>query len=146
MRPQRSSEALRSIIRDLIATREGATYFAERLWGVGLRYNLGAEHPLIGRSAPDLVLSDGTRLNEHLRKGRALLIDFESSTTLATLARRYKGQVATIVCDAKTQPGLSALLVRPDGFVAWASTRADIARMAPLLAEWFGAVQEPKRP
>ncbi|MGO7423174.1 FAD-dependent monooxygenase, partial [Rhizobium ruizarguesonis] len=38
MRPSRSSRALEAIIRDLIDTRDGATYFAERVWGVSLRY------------------------------------------------------------------------------------------------------------
>ena len=37
MRPSRSSRALETIIRDLIGTRDGATYFAERVWGVSLR-------------------------------------------------------------------------------------------------------------
>src|SRR5689334_9073468 len=53
MRPSRSSRALGAIVRDLISTRDGATYFAERAWGVSLRYDLGSDHPLVGRSAPD---------------------------------------------------------------------------------------------
>jgi 2-polyprenyl-6-methoxyphenol hydroxylase-like FAD-dependent oxidoreductase len=52
MRPARSSRALEAIMRDLIDTRDGATYFAERVWGVSLRYDLGDSHPLVGRSAP----------------------------------------------------------------------------------------------
>lgn len=71
MRPSRSSRALEAIIRDLIETRDGATYFAERVWGVSLRYDLGGSHPLIGRSAPDFELSDGTKLGDLLRTGRA---------------------------------------------------------------------------
>ena len=53
MRPSRSSRALEAIIRDLIHTRDGATYFAGRVWGVSLQYELGGSHPLVGRSAPD---------------------------------------------------------------------------------------------
>jgi 2-polyprenyl-6-methoxyphenol hydroxylase-like FAD-dependent oxidoreductase len=53
MRPSRNSRALEAILRDLIDTRDGATYFAERVWGVSLRYDLGNEHPLVGRSCPD---------------------------------------------------------------------------------------------
>ena len=52
MRPSRSSRALEAIMRDLIETRDGATYFAERVWGVSLRYDLGGSHTLVGRSAP----------------------------------------------------------------------------------------------
>jgi hypothetical protein len=44
MRPSPSSRALEAIIRDLIDTRDGATYFAERVWGVSLRYDLGGRH------------------------------------------------------------------------------------------------------
>jgi len=50
MRPSRSSRALAAIIRDLIDTRDGATYFAERVWGVSLHYDLGGGHPLVGRA------------------------------------------------------------------------------------------------
>jgi len=41
MRPSRSSRALEAILRDLMETRDGATYFAERVWGMNLRYELG---------------------------------------------------------------------------------------------------------
>ena len=57
MRPTPSTRALEAIVRDLIETRDGATYFAERVWGVSLRYDLGGDHPLMGRSAPDFEFS-----------------------------------------------------------------------------------------
>jgi len=66
MRPSRSSRALEAIIRDLIDTRDGATYFAERVWGVSLRYDLGDINPLVGRSAPDFELADEARLGRLL--------------------------------------------------------------------------------
>ena len=71
MRP--SSRALAQIVRDLIDTRDGATYFAERVWGVSLRYDLGSEHPLLGRSCPDFELADGSRLGDLLRAARDTL-------------------------------------------------------------------------
>ena len=52
MRPTRNARALEAIIRDVIDTRDGATYFAERVWGISVRYDLGSSHPLVGRSAP----------------------------------------------------------------------------------------------
>jgi hypothetical protein len=58
MRPSRSAQALRAIVRDLIATPDGATYFAERFWGMSLRYDLVGDHPLVGRSAPDFELAE----------------------------------------------------------------------------------------
>jgi 2-polyprenyl-6-methoxyphenol hydroxylase-like FAD-dependent oxidoreductase len=64
MRPSRSSRALEAIIRDLIATHDGATYFAERVSAVSLRYDLGGAHPLVGRSVPDFELADGRKIGE----------------------------------------------------------------------------------
>ncbi len=69
MRPSRDSRALVSIIRDLIDTRDGASYFAERVWSVSLRYDLGGGHPLVGRNAPDFELVDGRKLGELLKEG-----------------------------------------------------------------------------
>jgi DNA-binding transcriptional MerR regulator len=77
-----------AIIRDLIDTRDGATYFAERVWGVSLRYDLGGSHPLVGRSAPDFELVDGTKLGELLRNGRGLFLDFDTRSPLHALASR----------------------------------------------------------
>jgi hypothetical protein len=61
MRPTRSSRALEAIVRDLIDTRGGATYFAERVWAVSLRYELGGHHPLVGCSVPDFEMADDRR-------------------------------------------------------------------------------------
>jgi 2-polyprenyl-6-methoxyphenol hydroxylase-like FAD-dependent oxidoreductase len=139
MRPSRSSRALEAIIRDLIDTRDGATYFAERVWGVSLRYDLGEAHPLAGRSAPDVELADGTRLGEHLRTGKAVLLDFDARAPLEATASRWANRVAYVAGDAKDRLDLSALLVRPDGIVAWAvEGDPDPADLVPRLARWFG--------
>ncbi|HEY4184647.1 MAG TPA: FAD-dependent monooxygenase [Polyangia bacterium] len=140
MRP--SSRALATIVRDLIDTRDGATYFAERVWGVSLRYDPGDEHhdkhPLVGRSCPDFELADGTRLGARLREGNGLLLDFGPRAPLQALDGRWGDRVGYVATDARDRLGLSALLVRPDGFVAWASDAVpdpeDVARSA---ARWF---------
>ena len=139
MRPTRSSRALEAIIRDLIDTRDGATYFAERVWGVSLRYDLGGAHPLVGRSAPDFELVDGAKIGELLRNGKGLLLDFEASAPLATLANRWRDRIAYVARDAKDRLGLSAVLVRPDGVVAWAG-EADynLEEGAVAASRWFG--------
>jgi len=147
MRPSRSSRALEAIIRDLIDTRDGATYFAERVWGVSLRYDLGGSHPLVGRSAPDFELVDGTRLGEHLRNGTGLFLDFDARKQLQALASRWSDRITYIASDAKDRLGLSAMLVRPDGFVAWAGEAApnheEAARAA---SRWFGEPKEVRQP
>ena len=139
MRPSRSSRALEAIIRDLIETPDGATYFAERVWGVSLRHDLGDGHPLAGRSVPDFELVDGTRLGEYLRTGKGLLLDFDADESLRALADRWKDRIAYVDRDAKDRLGLSAMLVRPDGFVAWAATsRPSVDEVGRMAALWFG--------
>ncbi|CAJ0822229.1 FAD-dependent monooxygenase [Ralstonia flaminis] len=143
MRPSHSTRALAAIIRDLIETRDGATYFAERVWGLSLRYEMGGsgcEHPLVGRSAPDFVLADGTRLGERLRNGKGLLLDFDARAPLQALAGRWHGRFAYVASDAHNKLGLAAVLVRPDGIVAWAGVdTADQAALKQAALQWFGA-------
>jgi len=123
MRPDPQSRALQAIVRDLIDTRDGATYFAERVWGVGLRYDLGDEHPLVGRSCPDFRFPDGTQLGVLLRDGAGLLLDLDPRAPLQGLSGRWGDRVRYRCGDVADRLGLSAVLVRPDGVVAWATDR-----------------------
>ncbi|HSY25122.1 MAG TPA: FAD-dependent monooxygenase [Polyangiaceae bacterium] len=137
MRPNRNSRALEAVVRDLIGTRDGATYFAERVWNVSLRYDLGDAHPLVGRSCPDFELEDGTRIGARLRAGNGLLLDFDRQ--LQALDGVWGDRVTYVACDAKDRLGLRALLVRPDGFVAWAGdTSPDPNEVTRAAARWFG--------
>lgn len=139
MRPIRSSRALEAIIRDLIDTGDGATYFAERVWGVSLRYDLGGSHPLVGRSVPDFEWVDGTKVGELLKGGTGLLLDFDARASLRTLAGRWGDRISYVARDAKDRLGLSAVLVRPDGVVAWVSEAApSIDDASQAASRWFG--------
>ena len=145
MRPTRSTRALEAIIRDLIATGDGATYFAERVSGVTLRYDFVGHHPLVGRSVPDFEFVDGTRIGELLRSGKGLFLDFASHASRQALADRWGDQVTYVAGNARDRLGLSAVLVRPDGFIAWASDEEapdeeDAARVA---SRWFGKASGP---
>ncbi|RJS22687.1 FAD-dependent oxidoreductase [Corallococcus sp. H22C18031201] len=134
MRPK--SSALQAIIRDLLETRDGATYFAERLWGRTLRYELGGTHPLVGRSCPDFELDDGTRFGALLRGGQGVLLDFDRR--LGGLEGQWGSRVKYVARDAKARLGASALLVRPDGFVAWASDGAATPEeVVQAASRWF---------
>ena len=139
MRPSRNSRALEAIIRDVIDTRDGATYFAERVWGISLRYDLGSNHPLVGCSAPDFELVDGRKLGEILRNGKGLLLDFDVDAPLHALASRCSSRITYIASDVKERLGLSAVLVRPDGFIAWVG-EADFNHEAAsqAVSRWFG--------
>jgi 2-polyprenyl-6-methoxyphenol hydroxylase-like FAD-dependent oxidoreductase len=139
MRPNRSSRALEAIIRDLIATRDGATYFAERVWAVSLRYDLGDGHPLVGRSVPDFELADGRKIGEFFRTGKGLLLDFDADAPLEALAGRWGDQITYTASEAKDRLGLSALLMRPDGIVAWAGEGShSLEQAAQAASRWFG--------
>jgi 2-polyprenyl-6-methoxyphenol hydroxylase-like FAD-dependent oxidoreductase len=140
MRPSPGSRALEAIIRDLIETRDGATYFAGRVWGVGLRYDLGEAHPLAGRPVPDFTFEDGSRVNDHLRTGRGLLLDLSDDPALRTLAGGWRDRIDYVAGRAVEKPGTMAALVRPDGIVAWACEAApDPAKIDTAATRWFGA-------
>ncbi len=135
MRPGPQARALQAIVRDVMDTRDGATYFAGRVWGVNLRYDLGGTHPLVGRSVPDFVLEDGRTVGTVLRDGRGLLLDFGADAALAALANGHVNYVSATVAD---RLGIGAALVRPDGIVAWATDETgDNAGAREAVARWF---------
>ena len=116
------ARALNAIFRDLMATRDGATYVAGRIWGIATHYDLGGDQPLVGCSVPNFEFEDGDTAGELMRSGRrGLLIDFDGRAALETLASEYSDSMQYVPGRAIEQLGLRALLVRPDGFVAWAS-------------------------
>lgn len=79
-------------------------------------------------------------MGDLLRDGRGLLLDFASDAPLQTLANRWQGRINYISSDVKDRLGLSAVLVRPDGFIAWASEAAANDEGALQTASrWFGA-------
>ena len=116
-----------------------ATSLAQTISGVWQRYDLHGDHPLVGRSAPDLGFEDGTRLGEYCHDGRALLFDFVDDARVSTLGERWRGRLNTMTTRLKENSDLTALLVRPDGFVAWATDgQPDLDRAACVLSTWLG--------
>jgi 2-polyprenyl-6-methoxyphenol hydroxylase-like FAD-dependent oxidoreductase len=139
MEPSPEARALRAIIQDLLQTRDGATYFAGRVGGLTTRYELGGTHPLVGHSVPNFELEDGATVGELLRDGRGILLDFEHSVALEEVAREFGSQLKYVVGHAKEQVGLRAVLIRPDGFVAWATDHDDpaVSELRQAAAQWF---------
>jgi 3-(3-hydroxy-phenyl)propionate hydroxylase len=100
--------------------------------GLDIRYPMGDGHPLLGRRVPDYDLPDGSRVYEHLHTGHALLLGGPSSVGVRGLAAGRAD-----VVESKTE----ALLVRPDGHVAWAEPLGDAALRAALdrcCPQWRG--------
>jgi hypothetical protein len=126
-------------MRDLINTRDGATYIAGRVWGIFTHYDLGDSHPLAGHSVPNFELEDGTKIGELMRDGLGILLDFGAGTPLQPLANQYAGYIRYVAGPVKDDLGIAAALVRPDGFVAHASAGAsDPNAFADAAKRWFG--------
>ena len=143
MRPTPGTRALAAIVGDLIATTAGASYFAQRMWGIALRYDVGQAHALAGRSAPDFVLrgiDELASLASALRAGKGVLLEFEGRAELAVLARRWITRVRHVTVSAANPIGVRSLLVRPDGVEAWACDGVpDLQALSQSLLRWFGA-------
>lgn len=143
MRPTPSARALQAIMRDLIETRDGATYFARYVRGVSLRYDLGGHHPLVGRSVPDFKLADRTTVGERFRQAKGILLDFDARAPLRAFSGRWADRIDYVASEPADRLGLSAVLLRPDGIVAWASDGTpDEEEAALAAARWFGEPAE----
>ncbi|KAJ5595282.1 uncharacterized protein N7459_001490 [Penicillium hispanicum] len=147
LQPDLFGSAIRMLIRDLISTTDGTNLLIDRVWGLSQRYTLGDggvyEHPLVGSSTPDFEFDDGTRLGSKLEGGRGLLIDFENDGAFKGLivGGKYEATVDYIGMGAKDTRDLRALLVRPDGIVAWLAERnesPDFGFLKTSLEKWFG--------
>jgi hypothetical protein len=137
MLPGPEIAALRRLMGELVTQPQSAGYFAHLLAGSDVRYDVGDDHPLSGLLAPELDLGDGRRLAELMRGARPVLLDF-AGRTFADAAREAADciEIHTVLRAGD----LKALLVRPDGYVAWATddtTHDDVARMRAALERWF---------
>ncbi len=121
--------------------------FAAMMSGLDIHYDLGSEHPLIGRRMPDLdvVTAHGPlRVFSLLHRGRAALINFGEqggievsgwADRVRLVDAKYVGTWEDPALGVVTCP--AAVLVRPDGYVAWAGEGAD-AGLTDALTSWLG--------
>ncbi|MER8011741.1 FAD-dependent oxidoreductase [Streptomyces sp. NPDC094149] len=135
-------DPVREVVGELLAHRDAAEYAAGMLSNLGVRYDLAkGDHPLLGRRMPPdtaLTLADTTRtrVGELLRTGRGLLLT--SDDTLAAAAHGHRDRV-DIHTGTWTVPGtaLDAVLIRPDGYVAW-TCPGTVDDLTQVLERWFG--------
>ncbi|MEV4575702.1 FAD-dependent monooxygenase [Nonomuraea jabiensis] len=140
MRPDPHAQAVQGLVRDLLGTRDGTTYVFEKISGSSIRYDLGGEHPLVGRNAPDLRLEDGTRLGDLMQEGRGVALDFSADRRLRASAMGWGSRMRYAAGPAGNDLGLGAVLVRPDGVVAWAGDRVpDREGFERAAGRWFGS-------
>jgi hypothetical protein len=138
MRPDPDARALNAIVRDLMNTRDGATYIAGRVWGVFTHTNLGGGHPLIGHSVPNFEFEDGAKIGEFMHDGHGILLDFDGNASIEALAGEFGGRIKYISGGVKDRLAVSAILIRPDGVVAWASGKLpDCSELRKAAARWF---------
>jgi 2-polyprenyl-6-methoxyphenol hydroxylase-like FAD-dependent oxidoreductase len=140
-------DALRDILSDLLSMDEPRRRLAGVISGLDIRYDLGDGHPLVGRRMPDLdlVTTDGPlRVFTLLHDARPVLLDFgePGGLDIAPWAERVRlidaGHVGVWELPVGgAVPAPTAVLVRPDGHVAWAGDH-DHAGLSEALTTWFG--------
>jgi len=127
--------ALRRVVITVLLNVPATRHMLEgRLSGIGIRYpRPRGAHPLTGRRMPDIDCS-GTRLYELMRDGRF---------TVVTSDKVDIGR-SDVTVAVHVDPGLpAAVLVRPDGYVAWAGERAELAA---VVGHWCGERQPSTNP
>jgi hypothetical protein len=141
------ADALRDTMTELLSMDEPRKRFAGMLSGLDVHYDLGEGHPLVGRRMPDLdlVTADGPlRVFTLLHEAKPVLLNLGEAGGLdiAPWADRvqlvdasYAGTWELPVLGEVAAP--SAVLIRPDGHVAWVGDDTD-AGLRDALTTWFG--------
>ncbi|WP_328935148.1 MULTISPECIES: rifampin monooxygenase [unclassified Streptomyces] len=122
--------ALRELFSTLMDFEEVNTYVTEMITAVAIRYDFGEGHELLGRRLRDMQLKQG-RLYELMHTGRGLLLDRTGRLSVAGWADRVDH-----VVDAVEELDAPAVLLRPDGHVAWVGD--DQEDLLGNLTRWFG--------
>ncbi|HYP19026.1 MAG TPA: FAD-dependent monooxygenase [Chloroflexia bacterium] len=158
MAPGDDVTALRELFGELLENEQNLSHIAGMLAGTDLRYDIDTAepHPLAGRLVPDLPLLTAhgkTRVAELMHKVKPVLLDLTEGAALSGVAKSWKGLVDVVAARCEGQPApADALLIRPDGYVAWAaSAHSDPAHSDPAhdhaelhvaLTTWFGSGSE----
>jgi 2-polyprenyl-6-methoxyphenol hydroxylase-like FAD-dependent oxidoreductase len=140
------------IVAELATMDEPRKRLVGLISGLDIKYDLGDGHPLVGRRVPDmdLVTPEGPRrIFELLHAAKPVLLNLSTLGAFQHWTDRI--QVVEARCDARWElPVLgevtapTALLIRPDGYVAWVSeTNGD--GPAEAIDRWFGTPQRGTR-
>jgi hypothetical protein len=141
-------EPLRAILGELLELDDVRGHLAAMASGLDVRYGVGpGDHPLLGARMPhcDLAIESGpSSTTALLRSARGVLLDLSADATLhaelSATAAKWADRVYMVT--ARSRPGavpseIDALLLRPDGHIAWIDSGATDLRTA--LSRWFGS-------
>jgi len=147
MRPDDRIKTLGDTISELLTMDEPRKRFAAMMSGLGIHYDLGEGHPLLGRRMPDLDVVTATgpvRVFTLLHDARPVLLSLGEprdvditpwANRVRLIDAEYVGTWELPVFGAVTAPG--AVLIRPDGYVAWVGDGTDLG-LSEALTTWFG--------
>ncbi|MEB3370361.1 rifampin monooxygenase [Saccharopolyspora mangrovi] len=130
MSTEPGARAVRRLVSELMDFDVVNRHLTEKIIATAVRYDFDDDSPLVGTRMRDLALKRG-RLYEQLRTGRGLLLD----QTGALSAEGWADRVDHVV-DVAEELDAAAVLLRPDGHVAWAGD--DQQELVTHLARWFG--------
>ncbi|MEU6949383.1 rifampin monooxygenase [Streptomyces sp. NPDC046316] len=131
MSTEPGAQAVRRLMSELIDFEEVNRYLIEKITGIGIRYDFGEGHDLLGRRLRDVKLKRGS-LYELTHEGRGLLLDQTGRLSVDGWADRVDH-----VVDVSEELEAPAVLLRPDGHVAWVGE--DQQDLLSHLPTWFGA-------
>jgi 2-polyprenyl-6-methoxyphenol hydroxylase-like FAD-dependent oxidoreductase len=147
-REDERTKALRDAIAELLGMDEPRRRFAADMSGLGIRYDLGEGHPLLGRRMPDLDLRSDNgprRVFTLLHNARPILLNLGEpggldiapwENRVQLIDARYVGTWELPGIGAITAP--NAVLIRPDGYVAWVGD-GYAPGLRDALTTWFGS-------
>lgn len=146
------SAALRESVLELMQGTDARQRYFSKLSALDVHYDLGEGHPLLGRRMPDLELDTANgaqRVFSLLHAARPVLLELDRSDgfdrspwadRVLRIEARYAGALELPVLGVVATP--SAVLIRPDGYVAWVGTGTD-AGLREALSRWCGAAAAP---
>ena len=147
-RPDERTKALRETMNTVLAMEEPSRFFAAMMSGLDIHYDLGEGHPLLGRRMPDLeiVTANGTLcVFSLLHSAKPVMLNFGERGTLdiaqwsdrvQLVDGEYSGTWELPAIGSIAAP--SAVLIRPDGYVAWVGDQT-LAGLVDALTLWLGA-------
>ncbi len=125
------AQSVRRLVSELMDFDDVSRYLTEKITAIGVRYDFGKGHELLGRRMRDVQLKHG-RLYELMHGGRGLLLDQTDRLSVAG----WEDRVDHVV-DTSEELGVPAMLLRPDGHVAWVGE--DQQGLLSALPRWYGA-------